>query len=210
MLIKAEILLFAGEKTTGFYTHTKHKLKEVNEMYKKHIEQELADGKRPRLKIPFSKIEWILYFLGAAAIIFMIVLFMKDYTALPDTVATHFDFNGNPDGYGSKKTLFLLPVIGIISYIGIFILGFFPHIYNFPVNVTPKNAYKLYYTARVWLNAINMEMIWMFAGILFYAIRGAQGYEMNLMPFILIVIIVITFSSIIMTVRLTQAGKEED
>ena len=40
------------------------------------------------------------------------------YPQLPDTIATHFAGNGEPNGWSSKSTFFLL-MIGIMVFIGI-------------------------------------------------------------------------------------------
>ena len=42
---------------------------------------------------------------------------LSNYSALPDTIPTHFDANGNPDDWGGKGTIILLPIINAVSFL---------------------------------------------------------------------------------------------
>jgi hypothetical protein len=59
--------------------------------------------------------------LAAVALAAIVILFASDYGALPQTVATHFDAAGSPDGWGPKSTLILLPAIAALFFL-IFVL----------------------------------------------------------------------------------------
>lgn len=49
------------------------------------------------------------------ALAFYIVL--SAYPVLPVVVPTHFDIQGNPDGYSSKEVIFALPIVALVFFI---------------------------------------------------------------------------------------------
>ncbi|MHC5741499.1 MAG: DUF1648 domain-containing protein [Nostoc sp.] len=38
------------------------------------------------------------------------------WSTLPDTIPVHFGFDGQANGWGSKKVLWLLPIVGLAIY----------------------------------------------------------------------------------------------
>lgn len=64
---------------------------------------------------------------------------IKNYKALPQRIPTHFDVEGKPDNFGSKKYAFFTPILSVIFYIGIFFLIRSPESTNFPVEITDAN-----------------------------------------------------------------------
>ena len=46
---------------------------------------------------------------------------MNVYDALPETIPIHFNFEGKPDGFGSKDTIYLAPII--LGLVGFFVFA---------------------------------------------------------------------------------------
>ncbi|MDR2836070.1 MAG: DUF1648 domain-containing protein [Bacteroidales bacterium] len=84
--------------------------------------------------------EYILEILSLILVILSIILFVIFWFTAPDIVPIHFNYKGIADGFGSKTTLIILPIITIIFYIGFLILVKFPHLVNLPLSVHKKNA----------------------------------------------------------------------
>jgi uncharacterized membrane protein len=59
---------------------------------------------------------WVLDLLGAALIGGMFLLTALYYPYLPERVPTHFGFNGRPDQWGPRWTIWLLPVVGVVIW----------------------------------------------------------------------------------------------
>ena len=100
---------------------------------------------RPKIKVPYQQIDIILELISATILIFIIVYTIISYSELPETIATHFNANGEADGFGSKSSLWLLT--GIFCFLSIFLLFFInkvPHLHNYMVNITEQNALKNY------------------------------------------------------------------
>lgn len=85
------------------------------------------------------------------------ILVIAFYFKLPETIPTHFNLKGEADGFGSKSTLWVLPIISALTYLlmSTIITKMKPWNFNYPTKVTKKNAPKLYAMClqmMVWLN----------------------------------------------------------
>jgi len=63
---------------------------------------------------------------------------------LPDTIPIHFNFKGEIDGYGSKHLIWVVPIVGLVTHLGLKYLLKFPHTYNYLSSITDDNAERLY------------------------------------------------------------------
>lgn len=80
-------------------------------------------------------------FLILAIIVWAIIIWQV--SKAPNVIATHFDLNGHPNGYGSPWGL-LFPCI-ITTVVGACMLAgaYFPHTINVPVEVKTPRQYEL-------------------------------------------------------------------
>lgn len=64
---------------------------------------------------------------------------IKHYADLPQTIPVHFDFDGKPDRFGSKRYSFLLPgILTVLYFIFTFVVRNSGSA-NFPVEITEEN-----------------------------------------------------------------------
>lgn len=87
------------------------------------------------------------------------ILVIRAYGKLPDVIATHFDLYGQPDDFGSKKILFLLPAIGTCLYAGIAFLSRKPRLFNYPGKIREEDATSTYKAAALALRLTNLAAI---------------------------------------------------
>lgn len=66
------------------------------------------------------------------------------YPALPAEVPTHFGLDGSPDGWGPKGVWLALMALLVGTQVLIDVLSRHPRVYNYPTEVTPANAQRLY------------------------------------------------------------------
>lgn len=121
------------------------------------------DEQRPRLDIPRSPLEMVLdalTLLGLFALIFIIAYY---WGRLPDVIPTHFDINGQPNDWGSPGYILIMALVGASTAIGLYVLTFFPHIYNYPVKITAANAAAQYRLGRTLLRYINAAILLLFS-----------------------------------------------
>lgn len=136
--------------------------------------------KRPRIKVPYETIDIIIEFIAITLLILMWGHCLINYVELPDTIATHFNAAGEPDSYGSKHTVWLIPGVATVMYIGLFILNKYPHMHNYMVNITEENAFKNYrFSTRV-LRIVNFLCILLLTYISYMIIESAFGKQYNL------------------------------
>ena len=79
---------------------------------------------------------------------------------MPESIPIHFGLNGEPDGWGNKNTIFLLPAIGWVIFGIMLVIVYVPGIskYNYPLRVKPENKEKL---AAISVRAIRVTMLTM-------------------------------------------------
>ncbi len=148
---------------------------------------------RPRLQLPWTVADRVLAALATlgAALLFAAVPLL--WSRLPDRVPTHFGFTGEPDAWGAKGTLLLLPLIGWAIYLGLLALTRVPHYYNYPVAITPGNAETQYRLARRLVLALAAVVTWLFLAIFAGAALVALGKQGALHPGLLTIGIVAPF-----------------
>lgn len=106
---------------------------------------------------------------------FSIIYVIINYNSLPETIPVHFNFEGKPDGYGSKLTLLLIPVINIILTIGMLLLVKYPHKFNYLVKITSENAQVQYRIAQRMLRSLTLADSLLFSYISYMMVNSAFG-----------------------------------
>lgn len=101
-------------------------------------------AKKPVINVGTTTLEKT-YNLISIALLFAsfiyVIYIQKD---LNSEIPIHFGKDSEPDGWGSKRNLFMLPLITVVMFISLYIVSKRPHWYNIPVEVTEENARFLY------------------------------------------------------------------
>lgn len=148
--------------------------------------------KRPKHSIPLTPADSLAEWLGWTLLVINWLIVLRVYGSLPDTIPTHFNLAGEADGFGSSLTLFLIPVISTVSLAGMSILARFPEIYNYPVKITPENAFSQY-TAAVrlvrWLK-VSLALVFLLisVGTTASATGGSGSLGIWFLPLVLLLI----------------------
>lgn len=117
-------------------------------------------------------------FLEAASWIIMTALWIfmiAEMKKLPEIIPSHFTVNGEIDDYSDKATLWLLPSIGTVLFLGLTWLNRFPQIFNYPVKITAENAVKQYKMATRLIRILKLTLLIVFFMISFMIIKSAKG-----------------------------------
>lgn len=115
-------------------------------------------SQRPKLHIPLTAPDKIIEVSGWICLAALWVMTLFAYGNLPEIIPTHFGAGGTVDDYGSKMTLFFLPVIGTLLFIGLTVLNNYPHIFNYPADITPENALSQYTNATRMIRMIKFSI----------------------------------------------------
>lgn len=95
-------------------------------------------------------------------ILFLWVYTFKTYKKLPEKIPTHFDFEGKPDHFGTKRFAFLLPVLSTVFYLAIFFITQNPESGNYPIQLTKAN-----YEIQYFIMIILMKWLLFLVSLLF-------------------------------------------
>ncbi len=128
---------------------------------------------RPRLKLTLSLSDKLLELLGWGAVISIWVIVLIYYPDLPDNIPTHYNGRGVVDAVGDKASIFTLPTVATLLFIGLTILHKFPHRYNYLVTITPDNARQQYTLATRMLRYLKLVIVIIFGLIERQTIRNA-------------------------------------
>jgi len=153
--------------------------------------------KRPVLKIKCSGCEIFLEGVSIIAVLVNLYVSIKYYPVLPSIIPTHFGFSGEINSFGSKNTLFFLPILVMSMYILLTVLSRFPHSYNYLCAITEKNAEVQYQNARELISCLKAEIAIIFTFIQLSTIAIALGKANTIGVFGVPVFIFVVFGSIV-------------
>jgi uncharacterized membrane protein len=152
---------------------------------------------RPRIKLKLSSHDYVIEFLGIAFLVILIAIPLFYYNHLPEKIPVHFNSAGQPDGFGGKPSLYILPATGLFVYFLLTALSVFPHVYNFPVPITPENAEVQYRLATRLMRILKTVILLLFSFISWISVRTATGKADGLGKLFLPVFLFLIFGVII-------------
>ena len=126
---------------------------------------------RPRIKIKLTMIDYVVEFFSLAAVLSSIILFIIYWIKAPDIVPIHYNIHGEADGYGSKMTLIIEPILSVLAYVGLTVLNKYPHIFNFSTTVTEQNALSLYKTSTRMIRWFKLLICLFFAYMVWHEVN---------------------------------------
>ncbi len=148
---------------------------------------------RLNVTVPPTQLERGLATLSLIALIGSFAYLCLQWADLPSAIPIHFNGKGNPDGWGSKWTLLILPAISWLLCAGLYKLSHYPHLYNYPVTITDKNVQVQYLLARKFLAWTNLELAILFGYFGWATVQTARGDASGMgiwsLPMILVVIL---------------------
>lgn len=129
-----------------------------------------------------EKLSWVLLLLLWAYAIYSI-------SGLPDRIPIHFNFAGEADSYGSKLTLWMLPVIASILVGLMTVVKKHPEYLNIPVKLTDENRARQQDLALGLLSAVACAVPILFGLIIYSTERFVSDGSFD-MPIVLMLSIV--------------------
>ncbi len=133
----------------------------------------MAEG--PKIKLELTIADKIIELIAWVLLFAIWVLIYTNYANLPETIPTHYNGAGEADGFGGKATILTLPFIASILFIVLTILNKFPHLFNYPTNITHDNAFKLYTNATRLIRYLKLIIVFIFGLIAYKTMQNAKG-----------------------------------
>ena len=113
------------------------------------------------MKIPFTKLQLYLEFLGAVLLIALFVFLFINWGSLPDQIPTHYNFAGEADKWGGKASIWLLPGSALFCYLLIGLVNVIPVKYwNMPQRGKTPVSPKAYQAVRDMLVILSLIHIY--------------------------------------------------
>lgn len=155
------------------------------------------ETERPKITLIPSTTDKIVEALGWIILLALWGWTFNHYSALPDTIPTHFNASGEADSFGSKASIIGLPVIASVLFIGLTVLNRYPHSFNYPTAITQDNALRQYTLATRMLRYLKLVLVLIFGGIEFMTIQNATGKAAGLGVWFLPLTLIMVFLPLI-------------
>lgn len=152
---------------------------------------------RPKIELEKDTLDLFVEATGVVLLLALIVLPIVFYSQLPEKIPTHFGADGTADNYGSKDSIWFLPVIGTILFVGMFILNKHPHIFNYPTRITVDNAKRQYKNATKLIRFLNTTVVLVFTYITFSTINITLGKQEGLGTYFLLAFLALVFVPVV-------------
>ena len=104
----------------------------------------IARTTRPKIRPPRKTGDRVLEAIAFVALLYGLVLVLQSWSALPQTIPTHFNAKGEADGWGSKGMIWLLPAISVVMIPMMLWLRRYPWLSNVPWEINEENALQQY------------------------------------------------------------------
>lgn len=152
---------------------------------------------RPKIKIKLTTADKLFELAGWILIVAIWILIIATYNSLPDSIPKHFNALGTADSFGKKDSIFILPIIASVIFIGLTILNKFPHLFNYPVKVTNENAVRLYTIATKLIRSLKLIIVVVFGSLVVQIVRNSYGHANGLGVWFLPVTLSLVFITLI-------------
>ena len=146
---------------------------------------------------------WIFDAICFAMIVATFVIVIVRWQVLPEEIPTHFDFNGNVNGYGGKGTLLVMPIVALVMFAVMSIVEFFPQSWNTGVKITALNAAAVYKYIRMMIVSLKLLTV-----LLMCSIAVLLCYAISIPVWLTVIYIVLMTAAIIFfLVKASRVGK---
>ncbi|WP_313237137.1 DUF1648 domain-containing protein [Sporosarcina ureae] len=152
------------------------------------------ETKKPKLDIEKPVVakafDVLVIALFAAALVYLVL----QWDQFPDRIPAHFGAGGEVDRYGSRMELLLLPIIGVVMWVGMWMLEKYPHAYNY-LNLRPDNVEIQYRYGVLFMNVTKNISTLLFVFLIWQTTDIALSRIDSLNMPIFITILVLLFGS---------------
>lgn len=124
---------------------------------------------------------WPLKLLTLLALVVPVILLLRAWSSLPESVPVHFDASGTPDRFGPKGSLWILHWVSFGMWLMFTAIQALPlRSINLPVKVTPENAAHVQRVSARALSGVKFVMVLVLALIGQQTLKAAVGDDSGL------------------------------
>ncbi|MGM9954253.1 MAG: DUF1648 domain-containing protein [Peribacillus sp.] len=153
-------------------------------------------SKHPVLHFPKTGVEKMMDIVSLLFIVINLVYLISVWNTLPAEVPIHFNGKGEVDGWGGRALIWLLPTISLFLWVGLTLMERVPHLFNYPIEITEKNAAFQYRNARMMSLFLKVEIILFFLYTSWESVHVAMGKEEGLGTLALSIFLILLLGSV--------------
>lgn len=138
-----------------------------------------------------TTLDWVLEAVSLTVVVAIFLNLAAHWSELPDQVPRHYGFSGNPDRWGGKNGLWVLPFTAVGLYILLTAASRYQGLINLPFTVDRKlpDVRKLLITMSVFMKAtILLSLAYISWAGINTALGREQGLGGNFLPIFLAVV----------------------
>jgi uncharacterized membrane protein len=144
-----------------------------------------------KTKLKFNTYQKIIEIISITALLFTFIYLMINFSSIPERVPSHFNASGIADAWSDKNFVFFTPVAGLILYLFITVISFFPSVWNLPVALTEENKYRVLSETRNFISSIKLIMVLIFVYLSISVINTMPLFSYFLPLFLIVFISII-------------------
>ena len=111
---------------------------------------------RPKIYIKKTRLDYFSEGISIISLALTFIIIAYYWGKYPNSVAIHYNALGQADSFGPRWLLLILPLTALLTYIGMTCLNRFPHIFNYPIEVSERNAEVLYTIGKRTISFMKM------------------------------------------------------
>ena len=128
-----------------------------------------------KLNISTTTTDWVLEMFCLVGLIATIAVVLIAYSELPPIIPRHFTGNGEPDGFGTKSYLLILPATSAALYLLLTASLMYPNLVNYPVPITISNAERQYRNLFTMTRVLKVIVVSICLYLTFATIQISRG-----------------------------------
>lgn len=156
----------------------------------------------------FTRTDIIVEYVSLLMLIAIWGLVIKNYASLPEFIPIHYNMAGKVDRFGDRNTIFALPILTTILYIGLTLLHLFPKQLKYQASMTIAKKQLLLITAMRMIRYLKLIVVLLFGYNLHetiqYSNRLTNGLGVWFLPLTIIVMCLPTIYFIFMAMKLSS------
>ncbi|MCI8281439.1 MAG: DUF1648 domain-containing protein [Lachnospiraceae bacterium] len=94
------------------------------------------------------------------------------WKSIPDEIPIHYNFAGEVDKMGNRKSIFFIVIVNWLIYLFITAIEQIPGIWNTGVPVTPRNQEKVYRILKNMIGSTKLECVVIFSYLMMQSITA--------------------------------------
>lgn len=131
--------------------------------------------KRPKIELKLTQTDKFLEAIGYLMLIIFWIMTIVSFSSLPESIPIHYNGLGEVDNYGSKTSIFILPIIATFLFTFLTLLNKNPENFNYNVEINEENAEKQYTNSTKMMRLMKLIVVFIFLLIDYMTIQTSKG-----------------------------------